>query len=151
WSKERIEADLPGYINVVHDYLHELAQTAQPMGLHTFGRGTDETWRIATVLMMLGKTFWEGVAGPDEEADEALVEDYKRLPESTAFLRLKSILQDESASAELPESLRPMATKARDWYRDLAAQNETMALLKGLDGAYIPTSYGGDPIKNPDS
>src|SRR5690606_1810126 len=121
WNAERIRADLPGYVGAVHDYLHELAQTAQPMGLHTFGRGTDETWRIATVLMMLGKPFWEGVAGPDEEADEALVDDYKRLPESTAFRRLQTILQDEAAIAELPESLRPLAVKARGWYRDLGA------------------------------
>ena len=121
------------------------------MGLHTFGRGTDETWRIATVLMMLGKPFWEGVAGPDEEADEALVDDYKRLPESTAFRRLQAILQEDAAIAELPESLRPLAVKARGWYRDLCAQNETIALLQALDGAYTPTSYGGDPIKNPDA
>jgi len=151
WNAERIRADLPGYVGAVHDYLHELAQTAQPMGLHTFGRGTDETWRIATVLMMLGKPFWEGVAGPDEEADEALVDDYKRLPESTAFRRLQAILQEDAAIAELPESLRPLAVKARGWYRDLGAQNETIALLQALDGAYTPTSYGGDPIKNPDA
>ncbi len=151
WNAERIRADLPGYVGAVHDYLHELAQTAQPMGLHTFGRGTDETWRTATVLMMLGKPFWQGVAGPDEEADEALVDDYKRLPESTAFRRLQAILQEDAAIAELPESLRPLAAKARGWYRDLGAQNETIALLQALDGAYTPTSYGGDPIKNPDS
>lgn len=151
WNAERIRADLPGYVGAVHDYLHELAQTAQPMSLHTFGRGTDETWRIATVLMMLGKPFWEGVAGPDEEADEALVDDYKRLPESTAFRRLQAILQEDAAIAELPESLRPLAVKARGWYRDLGAQNETIALLQALDGAYTPTSYGGDPIKNPDA
>jgi cobaltochelatase CobN len=151
WNTERIQTDLPGYVSAVHDYLHELAQTAQPMGLHTFGRGTDETWRIATVLMMLGKPFWEGVAGPDEEADEALVEDYKRLPESTAFCRLQTILQDEAAIDDLPEDLRPLAVKARSWYDALGAQNETIALLQALNGAYTPTSYGGDPIKNPDA
>jgi cobaltochelatase CobN len=33
--------------------------------------------------MMVGKDFWEGVAGPDEEADELLVGDYTRLKDST--------------------------------------------------------------------
>ncbi len=152
WSPARIQQDFPAYIKEVHDHLHELAQTAQPMGLHTFGKGTDETWRIATVLMMLGKPFWEGVTAAGEEADEALVQEYASLPESTAFRRLQQILHNgPEAISTLPENLRTMAGKAQRWYHDLGAQNEISALLHALNGGHIPTSYGGDPIKNPDT
>jgi cobaltochelatase CobN len=42
WSASRIDKEFPAFINALHDHLHELAQTAQPMGLHTFGKGSDE-------------------------------------------------------------------------------------------------------------
>jgi cobaltochelatase CobN len=64
WTDERIHKDFPIFVSAVHDHLHELARTAQPLGLHTFGQGAGEDGRTATVLMMVGKDFWEGVAGP---------------------------------------------------------------------------------------
>jgi cobaltochelatase CobN len=152
WSADRIAREFPAFVTTVHDHLHELAQTAQPLGLHTYGRGADEPWRTATVLMMLGEDFWEAMAGADEEADEMLVSDYSRLEQSSPFRRLQQILRGNPADdAQLPEKIRPLAAKARDWHRDLGAANETSALLAALDGRYIPTSYGGDPIKNPDA
>src|SRR5690606_23701310 len=42
WSAERIEQEFPAFIVADHAQLHELARTAQPMGLHTFGKGSDE-------------------------------------------------------------------------------------------------------------
>ncbi|CAG0957022.1 cobaltochelatase CobN [Methylophilaceae bacterium] len=152
WSAERIANEFPAFVTEVHDHLHELARTAQPMGLHTFGRGADEQWRMTTVLMMMGKDFWEAVAGPGEEADEMLVGDYTRLTESTAYKRLQQVIHGNAADdATLPEKVQPLVAKARGWYRDLGARNEITAFLSALDGRYIPTSYGGDPIKNPDA
>ncbi|MFY9513384.1 MAG: cobaltochelatase subunit CobN, partial [Rubrivivax sp.] len=149
WTDERITTDFDGFVSAVHDHLHELARSVQPMGLHTFGRGADERWRIATVLMMLGQPFWEAVAGPGEEADEMLVGDHKRLAESTPYKRLAALLQGDES--QLPAPQRAQAEQARRWYRDLGADNELQSLLAGLAGRYIPTSYGGDPVKNPDS
>ncbi len=145
WSDQQIAADFSGFVVEVHDYLHELARTAQPLGLHTFGQGADEPWRMATVLMMLGKDFWASAAGPDDEAEEMLVGDYKALTESAPYQKLAAILRGEPVAA--PEVME----NARQWYRDLGAQNEMQALLSALDGRYIPTSYGGDPIKNPEA
>lgn len=151
WSDARITQEFPEFVVEVHDHLHELARTAQPLGLHTFGKGADEPWRMATVLMMLGKDFWEGVADPDEEAEEMLVGDYKKLAESTPFKRLEEIVHGRVTDDALPENLRAIAAKARGWYRDLGAPNEVKGLINALDGNYTPTSYGGDPIKNPDA
>ena len=68
WSEPRIAGEFDAFVSAVHDHLHELALSAQPMGLHTFGQGADEKWRIAQVLTLLGKDFWEGVADPANPA-----------------------------------------------------------------------------------
>jgi hypothetical protein len=39
-------------------------QTAQPLGLHTFGTRAAGKHRLATVLLMLGRPFWEGRRPP---------------------------------------------------------------------------------------
>ena len=151
WSAARIERDFPAFLDEVHDHLHEIARAAQPMGLHTFGRGADERWRVATVLTMLGKPFWEAVAAPGEQADEMLVGDWTKLVESTPYRRLRALLDGSADLAALPEPARAEADKARAWYEALGAAGETRGLLTVLDGRYLPTSYGGDPIKNPDA
>ncbi|MFT3819402.1 MAG: cobaltochelatase subunit CobN [Rubrivivax sp.] len=150
WTAPQIEQDFPRFLSEVHDHLHELAHSAQPMGLHTFGQGTEDKWRIATVLMMLGKDFWEGVAdtAAGEEGDEMLVGDYTKLTESKPYRTLAALLKDGTP----PPGLKPeRAAQARDWYDKLGAQGELRGLLDGLAGRYVPTSYGGDPIKNPDA
>lgn len=159
WSEARIAAEFPAFVTEVHDHLHELARSAQPLGMHTFGQGPEEHLRVATVLMMLGHGFWEGMAGPGEEADEMLVGDWRKLAESSPFRKLQAILkgQDKQATsqdaavAKMPEATRAKVAKAREWYEALSGQSEMQGLLNALAGRYIPTSYGGDPIKNPDT
>ncbi|MDD2990078.1 MAG: cobaltochelatase subunit CobN [Zoogloea sp.] len=151
WNEARIGKDFAGFVTEVHDHLHELARTAQPLGLHTFGQGAGEDGRIATVLMMVGKDFWEGVASPGEDAVELLVGDYTRLKESSPYRRLKAILQGTAEISALPPRARAAAEQAGKWYAALDASPEITALLAGLEGRHIPTSYGGDPIKNPDA
>ncbi len=154
WSDERIARGFDAFVAAVHDHLHELALTAQPMGLHTFGQGADERWRIAQVLMMLGKDFWEGVADPNhptEEADELLIADHTRLVETKPYRLLAAHLREGAEVPHLSAKARERLALARRWYDDLGARNEMAALLAALDGRHIPTSYGGDPIKNPDA
>jgi len=154
WDDARIERDFGGFVTAAHDHLHELALTAQPLGLHTFGRGSEEHWRVATVLMMLGKTFWEGVKDPSdpaEEADELLIADHARLASTKPYRLLSAHLQDGTDIPHLDTPTRERLAQARRWYEDLGAAGELRALLAGLEGRYIPTSYGGDPIKNPDA
>ena len=151
WSEARIQTDFLAFLTEVHDHLHELARTAQPLGLHTFGQGAGDDARLATVLMMAGKDFWEAFASPAEPADELLVGDYTRLRESTPFRHLKAIVHGETDIDSLPPAARQAAGKARQWYAALDAAPEMAALLAGLEGRHLPTSYGGDPIKNPDA
>ncbi|MBN8487332.1 MAG: cobaltochelatase subunit CobN [Burkholderiales bacterium] len=154
WSDARIAGDFEGFVAAVHDHLHELALTAQPMGLHTFGQGAEEPWRVAQVLMMLGPDFWQGVADPaqpDEEADEMLIADHQRLAQTKPYRVLLAWLKNGVEPAVLTPAARDRLVLARRWYEELGAANEMSALLAALQGRYIPTSYGGDPIKNPDA
>lgn len=154
WTTARIDADFEGFVSAVHDHLHELALSAQPLGLHTFGRGVQEEHRIAQVLMMLGPAFWEGVADPNnpqEEADELLIADYRKLTQTKPYRLLAAYLRDGQDIALLTAAARDRLKLARSWYESLGAQQETAALLAALEGRHLPTSYGGDPIKNPDA
>ncbi|MBC3929911.1 cobaltochelatase subunit CobN [Undibacterium sp. CY21W] len=151
WDVQQISNNFAGFINVLHDHLHELARTAQPMGLHTFGKGAAEEWRLGTVMLMLGKSFWEAAAAPGDDIDETLVNDYRKLSSSSAYQLLKQHIIDGKPDDKLSPKLREAIEKGRQWYNDLAATSETAGLLAALDGRYIPTSYGGDPIKNPES
>ena len=230
WSDERAQTDFAAFVDELHAHLHELAETVQPVGLHSFGESAPQAQRAATVLMMLGRPFWEAAARhagtPEAELDETLVSDYQALQASAPYQLLKRYVIDsyqtlpnlrtagfstpenaaasqaghaaenatenaaENATAgatgnaadhaaaaasqpaaaqppqaqpaeapafatalppELPPALRQQLTQARAWWQALDAGSETQGLLAALAGRYVPTSYGGDPVKNPDA
>ena len=68
WSAERIAADFSGYLEILHPYLDQLAQSSQPKGLAVFGRvPAPEQWR-ETILQALRKPLIEALG---EDIDEA--------------------------------------------------------------------------------
>ncbi len=155
WSAARIDSDFNAFIDTLHNHLHELAQTAQPQGLHTFGTAPREAHRLGTVLLMLGSAFWEAAAAhtgtPQQDLDEALVGNYDQLATTAPYRLLRQHVIDGAPTDGLPPALRDGITQARQWYAHLGAAGEQPALLAALAGQHIPTSYGGDPIKNPDA
>lgn len=155
WSAARASAEFPAFVDELHTHLHELAETAQPLGLHTFGRAPDEKHRLATVMLMLGRPFWEAAAAhagtSREDLDETLAIDYGKLTDSAPYRLLHKHVVAGAAADGLPAPLREAVDKGRRWYADIGAANELPALFAVLDGKYLPTSYGGDPIKNPDA
>ncbi|MBP8137821.1 MAG: cobaltochelatase subunit CobN [Alicycliphilus sp.] len=155
WTEARARAQFADFVQELHNHLHELAQTAQPQGLHTLGRAPEELHRLGTVLLMLGSDFWEaaarhaGVSAAD--LDEALIGPWDRLAQTVPYRLLKKHVVDGEATTYLPEQLQKALQKAAQVYADIGAQNELKGLLTVLAGRYLPTSYGGDPIKNPDA
>jgi len=155
WTNERAHAEFPAFVDALHAQLHELAETAQPLGLHTLGRAPEAPHRLATVLLMLGRPFWEAAALhagiPAAEVDEALLADYDQLPATAPYqLLLRHVVQGESTQG-LSAPLREQLDKARAWHAAIGADHELPALLNVLAGKHLATSYGGDPIKNPDA
>lgn len=151
WNRERIDADFPAFIDALHSHLHDLAQTAQPVGLHTFGQGSEADWRLTSVMLMLGSERLEALANPDEEADEQLVIDHEQLRSSPLFTRLKGWVEAAELPAGLSASEREIALLARDYYQRLDPSEEATQLLAALAGRYVPTGYGADPVKNPEA
>lgn len=155
WTPARAAAEFPAFAGELHDHLHELAETAQPLGLHVFGQAPDQRHRLATVMLMLGRAFWEAAAAhagvARDELDEALIADYDKLHESAPYRLLARHLVANAPADALPAPLRAHIEQARKYYADIGAANEQPALLALLAGKYLPTSYGGDPVKNPDA
>lgn len=155
WSADSIQHKFPEFLDELHVYLHELAQTAQPLGLHALGRAPQQEHRLSTVLMMLGQPFWDaaaiqaGVAA--DEVDESLAVDYENLSASAPYKLLQKFLLDGELPENTDQDLRAKLQQAKTWYQDIGAQNELPGLINALAGKYTPTSYGGDPIKSPDA
>ncbi|WP_119965076.1 cobaltochelatase subunit CobN [Simplicispira lacusdiani] len=155
WTNERARAEFPAFVDALHNQLHELAETAQPLGLHTLGRAPEAQHRLATVLLMLGRPFWEAAALhagiPAAEVDEALLADYDKLPGTAPYQLLQRHVVQGEGTQGLPTPLREQLDKARAWHAAIGADHELPALLNVLAGKHLATSYGGDPIKNPDA
>lgn len=155
WDATRARAQFPAFVDTLHVHLHEIADTAQPLGLHTYGRAPQDLHRAATVLLMLGKPFAQAasrLAGvPETDLNEAFTGDYSALDKSAPYRLLQRYVIDGEDPAPLPQALRAQIEQARGYWQALGAGNEIPALLAALSGQYTPTSYGGDPLKNPEA
>ncbi|MFV0679823.1 cobaltochelatase subunit CobN [Ottowia sp.] len=167
WTPARAAAEFAPFIDALHQHLHELAETVQPVGLHTLGQSADTPVRAATVLMMLGRPFWEAAARhagqPEADLDEALIADHDKMAATAPYLLLDQYVIDSNSrfsdkhqrpvwlEKPLTPDLQKMMQQARNWWQALDAGHETAALLAALQGRHIPTSYGGDPVRNPDA
>ena len=148
---EAIQKDFPAFIDQLHAHLHELAKEAQPLGLHTFGISDEERLRIGNVLLMIGNHEWESVATDQAEANEVFVDNYKKLDASEPYQWVKKYVINNESMEALSVKMKELMMKAKTYYTLLDASSENQAFLDALSGKYIQTSYGGDPIKNPDS
>jgi cobaltochelatase CobN len=146
WTPARIRADFAGFIAVLHPYLDELAQTAQPLGLATFGEAPEATRRRMTVLQILRKPLAEAL---HLDVDEAFLLEPKNLAASPLAQWLERALRHEESADS--DALRTLAERARQLDAVLAHNEEIDGLLTALDGRYLKASYGGDPVRNPDS
>ncbi len=97
WTEAAAKADPPGLVRVLHDHLHELARTAMPLGLHTFGVPAEPDHRVATIMQQLGAPF-EAALGVDDEA--LLVDGPEALASSPAFIAVQALLGGEGSHAQ---------------------------------------------------
>jgi cobaltochelatase CobN len=154
WTPARIRADFAGFIAVLHPYLDELAQTAQPLGLATFGQAPDAQRRRMTILQILGKPLVEALG---EDIDEVFLIDAKSVASSRPARWVELALSDAQAASAVgktaaeQQSLMSLAERAQKLDAVLAHNEEIEGLLTALDGRYLKSSYGGDPVRNPDS
>lgn len=155
WTNERAAADFIPFERELHDWLHELARTAQPLGLHTFGEAPDAGHRVSTVMQILGERLYTSI--PLDDPDELFADDYRKLVDSPPYQALATYLlpatetalsepQDEKVALDAA-----LLGDAKLYFESLAAGEEHNGLLTALAGRFLTTQYGGDPIRNPES
>ncbi|NKN34394.1 cobaltochelatase subunit CobN [Marichromatium bheemlicum] len=140
-------ADFIAFERALHDYLHDLAQSAQPLGLHTLGQAPEPSQRLITVMQMLGDELYRLL--PLDAPDELFVDDYQRLTESAPYRFLERHLLDGEPVED--ERAAELVERAGEYYAKLAAADEWAGLATVLNGRHLATRYGGDPIRNPES
>ncbi|NMG71407.1 cobaltochelatase subunit CobN [Parazoarcus communis] len=169
WSRAQVEADLDGFMEVLHPWLDQLAQSAQPRGLAVFGVAPDADMRRQIILQALRRPLLEALG---EDIDETFLIDYRDVAGSRPARWLELALRDPQAASVLDlrppapdtavpnragrreidrEALLELAERAQDLDRLLAVEGEIDGLLAALGGRFVPAVYGGDPIRNPDS
>lgn len=147
WTEPQAEQDFDGFLLALHDHLHELARTAMPLGLHTFGMPAEPAHRISTIMQQLGPAFYQALGVEQEElyaADPAALRD-------SAPYRAVSQMLDPGAAQALPPDWSAFAARARELDQRLQDTQEHQALLAGLAGRFVAPGAGGDPVRNPEA
>ncbi|MFC7049989.1 cobaltochelatase subunit CobN [Emcibacter nanhaiensis] len=149
WSEEKIREDFEGFIPILHDHLHQLARTAVPMGLHSFGEPAIPEQRITTVLQQSGDDYYRALG---LDLKEMFGDSFDELYQNEAYLFLKKYVDGVADFAGIADpNLRQMIEQALANERHLAEDGEMEALLSGLNGRFVRPGVGGDPVRNPQS
>ena len=150
----------------LHRYLHDLAQEAQPLGLHTFGKTPKNSHIITTIQQMLGSDTI-ALAHDFEQANNLHAMMPKVVLEEIFSAEMEKLegtqLNDingfkllwltiiEGKEFDLDETLAAGIVEAKKYYQSFIQQSEMPALVNALNGGYTPIKTGGDPIRNPEA
>ena len=162
FTEARIENEFNEYMHAVHDYMHELAEESQPLGVHTYGSTLNDPHLMTTIAQMLGHEFKEQAEifeqtntielkqAPDFFSQK--LEDNKvvQLDDTPGFKLLWAHLV-EKQSLNANEALTVFLTQAEDFAGRIRGQQEMENMLKGLSGQFVPVGYGGDPVRAHDA
>lgn len=148
WGETKMQSQFPAFLSALHDHVHELAQHAMPLGLHTFGEPALPEHRLLTVMQQLGAPFYRRLG---TEPDEFFAIDFKALQDSPPYRLLHRHLREGVPLSDVTDAeLRQMIERATALDRHLAQTGEIEALVAGLAGGFVTPGEGGDPIRNPD-
>ncbi|MCO8121063.1 cobaltochelatase subunit CobN [Stieleria sp. TO1_6] len=174
WTAEQIESDFEGFMEVLHPFLDDIAQAAQPQGLAVLGQVPTPDRRFGMVMQMLRKPLIDALG---EDIDEVFLLDAEKVTNSRPARWLRMALVDAESASQLdlrlidqldtnkhtsvpnrardktldPKRLLALAKRAQQLDSMLAENNEIDAILQALNGRHVPSSYGGDPVRNPES
>ena len=155
--------DFPKFLNELHDYLDELARENQPLGMHTYGVPLTKEHSILTIMQMLGKDYADKankieLKHPDEKEHEhdghkhdewhsKSIEHYKDINSSNPYIFIREAIKGNVYEGSTLKEYLKQALKYND---GIIGSLELLNLVKALEGKYIPTSTGGDPVRSPD-
>lgn len=140
--------DFQAFVDTLHVQLHDLALEQQPLGLARFGVPPESDLRLLTVQQMLGKPLLAALAPNDPE--ELLLVDYEQIRSTPVWTLLDSHVRQNQAWTDDP-AIGELLKRGRAYWQKLGNDSELDGFFAALNGRHAPSSYGGDPIKNPDS
>ncbi|WP_232628952.1 magnesium chelatase subunit H [Methylobacterium sp. Leaf118] len=128
------DSDVPARVAALGTALAELEQTLIPHGLHVVGEGVPEAERVDLLLALAEAS--HGLK-PARAGIERLIEG--------------AALNEALNAAGLPldETGRSAFADLARIDRELAQDHEIPALLRALDGRFVPPVAGGDLLRNP--
>lgn len=148
WDDAAINRNFAGYYSALHDHLHQVARSAIPMGLHSFGEPAKPEHRLTTVMQQLGPDYLKALG---DDPAEAFAENFEEIATSTPYRTLSRYLRDgESAASITDAALRTQIERALVLDKRLESTAEMEALLAALEGRFVRPGAGGDPVRNPD-
>lgn len=147
FSLAQVEANFDAFLSKVEDYILGTSAAAQPLGMHTFGTIPKKEHLITTVMQMVGKEFMQKADG-----EEYFAKNYKDIDKSNAYRMVKEFALENKDFDELKDAdFKPYLLKAKEYVNSFKTNKETKNLLRALNGEFIKTGVGGDPIRNPAS
>lgn len=150
WKADEIETRFADFREELHEYVEDVAAQAQPLGLHTLGRVAPDDHLASTVMQMLGKPLYEAVGVSN--AQEAFSGDYTGLKRTKPYRFVEQYVVGSAPLNDLTDpSLQGLAQLGRVYLQKLQTMPEVDHVLAALSGRFVGTSYGGDPIRNPDA
>ena len=150
WKVADLEREFDKFLRDIEDYLEDLGAAQQPLGLHTLGKDAERAHLISNVMQMLGQPLYDNLGIKNAKA--LMREDYKKIQASKPYRFVEDFVFSDKPLNDISDAkLRATAERGRKFLVDLRAMWEIEAVSKGLAARWIDPSYGGDPIRNPDS
>ncbi|MFT6447874.1 MAG: cobaltochelatase CobN [Oleispira sp.] len=162
FTEAQMRENFDEFMDVLHDYMHELAAESQPLGMHTFGDTLNDIHLMTTVAQMLGSEFKTQASTFENKHDIKLhnnpdvfsqkMEDNQvvQIDDTSGFKFLWASLI-EHQSLEVSDSLAKYLEQAKDFAQRIRSQQEIPSLLSALQGEFVDVGYGGDPVRSHDA
>ncbi|OHX36883.1 hypothetical protein BJL95_19465, partial [Methylomonas sp. LWB] len=149
WQVADLERNFENFLRDIEDYLEDLGSAMQPLGLHTFGKDAAREHQVSNVMQMLGQPLYAKLGVDSKQLFKG---DYRTLQQTTPYRFVaEKVFSDQALDMFGDAEERALVEKGRKFRDDLRAGSESEALKRGLAARWIDPSYGGDPIRNPDS
>jgi len=145
-TPEAMEADREGFVSKLYDHITGLSKTLQPLGMHVFGSYPKKSYMVHTLIAMLGDGYINLVQGEKGFGETP----YEEINASDAYKYIERFVIENASLDDADGSIRPYMQTARTYYENFKAVKEMPNFLKALEGGFIETSVGGDPVRSPD-
>ncbi|WP_263853949.1 cobaltochelatase subunit CobN [Methanohalophilus profundi] len=143
------ESERGPFLEELDDVLRELRTTSMPYGLHILGNAPEGEQLSEMVCSMLGQDFKDKVSlyNTSEDAPVLLL-DLVLNQEMSFNESQEQVLGPGNTSSTMDDYLST-ATEYADKLHQ--SENETSQVLNAMDGEYIKSNLGGDPILRSDA